>query len=112
MPRCKLTEHTVAKLRAPTASGRPQLVWDAQLKGFGVLSATPAAGPMWCSATCPAAKPGASPLPAVNEMALAQAKDAARESAGRHAQGHRSQAPQRRHRHLARDARRVPGKRT
>jgi integrase len=37
MPRIKLTEKTVAKLRAPDPSGKQVLHWDAELKGFGVL---------------------------------------------------------------------------
>src|SRR5262245_40579064 len=36
MPRRKLTEKEVAKLRAPTVSGRPEITWDETLAGFGV----------------------------------------------------------------------------
>jgi integrase len=32
-----LTEKSVAKLKAPTASGKQELIWDSELKGFGVL---------------------------------------------------------------------------
>ena len=32
-----LTEKAVAKLKAPTASGKQELVWDEKLRGFGVL---------------------------------------------------------------------------
>ena len=32
-----LTEKAVAKLKAPTASGKQELVWDTKLTGFGVL---------------------------------------------------------------------------
>ena len=35
--RTKLTQKAVAKLKAPTASGRQELVWDETLRGFGVL---------------------------------------------------------------------------
>ena len=37
MPTMKLTEKALAKLKAPTATGKQALVWDAELKGFGVL---------------------------------------------------------------------------
>jgi integrase len=33
----KLTKPTIANLRAPTESGKQELVWDAETKGFGVL---------------------------------------------------------------------------
>jgi integrase len=37
MPRVKLTEKTVARLRAPTADGKQTVYWDEELRGFGVL---------------------------------------------------------------------------
>jgi integrase len=37
MPTVKLTEKSVARLKAPDPSGRQVLHWDAELKGFGVL---------------------------------------------------------------------------
>jgi integrase len=37
MPKIKLTERSVEKLRAPDPSGKQQLFWDAEIKGFGVL---------------------------------------------------------------------------
>src|SRR6266702_6108778 len=37
MPRIKLTEKAIAKLKAPDPSGKQALHWDAELKGFGVL---------------------------------------------------------------------------
>jgi integrase len=37
MPRLKLTEKSIAKLRAPTPSKRQVLHWDSELKGFAVL---------------------------------------------------------------------------
>jgi integrase len=37
MPTVKLTEKSVARLRAPDPSGRQVLHWDAELKGFGLL---------------------------------------------------------------------------
>lgn len=37
MPRMKLTEKAIAKLRAPDPSGRQRLFWDTELKGFGIV---------------------------------------------------------------------------
>ncbi len=37
MPRLKLTNTTINRLRAPDPSGRPRLHWDTDLNGFGVL---------------------------------------------------------------------------
>jgi integrase len=37
MPTIKLTERSVERLKAPDPSGKQQLHWDADLKGFGVL---------------------------------------------------------------------------
>jgi integrase len=36
MPQKKLTERTVAKIKAPDPSGRQVMYWDEELKGFGV----------------------------------------------------------------------------
>ena len=38
MPRLKLTEKAIAKLKAPDPSGRQTLHWDSELKGFAVLA--------------------------------------------------------------------------
>jgi integrase len=37
MPKMKLTEKSIARLRAPTASGKQIAYWDDTLRGFGVL---------------------------------------------------------------------------
>jgi integrase len=37
MPTMKLTKRAIEKLPAPHPSGKQQLVWDTELKGFGVL---------------------------------------------------------------------------
>ena len=37
MPKIKLTQKTVDKQKAPTASGKPILLWDVELRGFGLL---------------------------------------------------------------------------
>ena len=37
MPTVKLTERALAKLQAPTSTGKQGLVWDSELKGFAVL---------------------------------------------------------------------------
>jgi integrase len=37
MPRIKLTERTLARLKAPHPSGKQVLFWDETLRGFGVL---------------------------------------------------------------------------
>ena len=37
MSRIKLTMHAIAKLAAPTASGKPVVHWDTDLKGFAVI---------------------------------------------------------------------------
>lgn len=37
MATIKLTEKTVARLAAPTASGKQELYWDLEQPGFGVL---------------------------------------------------------------------------
>jgi integrase len=37
MPTVKFTPANIAKLKAPSKSGRQEIVWDSELKGFGVL---------------------------------------------------------------------------
>ena len=38
MPTIRLTEKSIAKLRAPDPSGKQVLYWDDELRGFGVLA--------------------------------------------------------------------------
>src|SRR4026207_2255322 len=35
--RTKLTEKAISKLKAPTESGKQEVAWDTETKGFGVL---------------------------------------------------------------------------
>jgi len=80
MPRCKLTERTIAKLHAPTASGKQELWWDAELRGFGVLLSGISNGRSYIAQRdLPGGKTRRVTIAAVNEMPLAKAKDAARE---------------------------------
>ena len=37
MPQVRLTERAIGKMRAPTVSGKQELFWDDQLRGFAVL---------------------------------------------------------------------------
>src|SRR4029079_5166109 len=37
MPRSKLTVKAIERLKAPTKTGKQLLVWDTELKGFGLL---------------------------------------------------------------------------
>ena len=37
MPKIKLTERAIERLRAPHPDGKQTLYWDTELKGFGVL---------------------------------------------------------------------------
>jgi integrase len=38
MGKMKLTERSMARIKAPTSSGNQELTWDTELKGFGVLA--------------------------------------------------------------------------
>ena len=80
MPRIKLTEKTIAKLHAPTASGKQIIHWDAELRGFGVLlSGISNSRTYVCQRDLPGGKTRRVTIAAVNEMSLAEAKDSARE---------------------------------
>ncbi len=37
MPKIKLTQHALQRIKAPNPNGKQVLYWDAELKGFGVL---------------------------------------------------------------------------
>jgi hypothetical protein len=37
MPTIKLTKGQLKRIKAPDPSGKQKIVWDAELKGFGVL---------------------------------------------------------------------------
>jgi integrase len=78
MPRRKLTEKAIAKLRAPTASGKQVIYWDDTLRGFGVLlSGVSNSRTYVAQRDLPGGKTRRVTIAAVNEMALAGAKDVA-----------------------------------
>jgi len=80
MPRLKLTEKAITKLHAPTASGKQEIFWDAELRGFGVLlSGVSNSRSYIVQRDLKSGKTRRVTIAAVNEMALADAKDKARE---------------------------------
>src|SRR5262245_28050739 len=83
MPRCKLTERTLAKLVAPTASGKQEIHWDTELRGFGVLlSGVSSSRAYVCQRDLPGGKTRRLTIAAVAEMPLAKARDSARDILG------------------------------
>jgi hypothetical protein len=79
MPRYKLTQKTITQLRAPTASGKPVLYWDADLRGFGVLCSGRSNSRTYiCQRDLPGGRTRRVTLAACNEMPLVAAKEAAR----------------------------------
>jgi integrase len=79
MPRVKLTERTIAKLRAPAPCGKPIIYWDAELRGFGVLcSGKTTTRTFVAQRDLPSGKTRRVTVAAVNEVALTEARDAAR----------------------------------
>src|SRR5262249_20249964 len=80
MPRCKLTERTLAKLVAPTASGKQEITWDTELRGFGVLcSGVSNSRTYVCQRDLPGGKTRRLTIAAVTEMPLAEARNSARD---------------------------------
>src|SRR5262249_23802664 len=80
MPRMKLTEKTIARLRAPTASGKQEIHWDFELRGFGVLcSGANNTKSYIVQRDLPNGRTRRVTIAAVNELPLAQARDSARE---------------------------------
>ncbi|HEY7413906.1 MAG TPA: tyrosine-type recombinase/integrase [Ktedonobacteraceae bacterium] len=80
MPRLNLTVKSISKLRAPTVSGKPELYWDTELHGFGVLcSGRTNTRSYIVQRDLPDGKTRRVTIAAVNEMALADAKDRARD---------------------------------
>ena len=80
MPHNKLTEKVVAKLRAPTASGKPELWFDTELRGFAVrCSGTTNAKSYIVQRDLPGGKTRRVTIAAVTELALAEARNQARE---------------------------------
>jgi integrase len=79
MPRCKLTEKVIAKLRAPHPGGKPVIYWADDLKGFGVLCSGKTNSRAYvCQRDLPGGKTRRVTIAAVNELALAAARDTAR----------------------------------
>jgi hypothetical protein len=79
MPRCKLTEKSIAKLKAPTPTGKPCIYWCAELRGFGVLcSGVTNTRTYVCQRDLPGGRTRRVTIAACNEMSLAEARNAAR----------------------------------
>ena len=79
MPRTKLTQHAIAKLQAPTATGRQIPYWDTDLTGFGVLcSGKTSAKSFIVQRDLPGGKSRRVTIANVNELKFADAKDRAR----------------------------------
>ena len=79
MPRTKLTQHAIAKLQAPTATGKQVPYWDTDLKGFGILcSGVSNAKTYIVQRDLPGGKSRRVTIAKTNEMALSKAKDKAR----------------------------------
>jgi integrase len=71
----KLTERTIERLPAPDPSGKQKLHWDSDLKGFGVLcSGVTNARTYIVQRTLPDGRTRRVTVAAVNEMALAAAR--------------------------------------
>jgi integrase len=83
MPRTKLTEKTIARLQAPTASGKPVLYWDEgprAIRGFGVLcSGKTDTRSYIAQRDLPDGKTRRVTIAGVNEMTLEQARARAAE---------------------------------
>ena len=78
MPTLKLTETTVARLRAPTDDGKQKLFWDKELKGFGVLcSGVTNSKTYVAQRALPNGNTRRVTIAAVNETTLKEARDEA-----------------------------------
>jgi integrase len=75
-----LTQKAVDRLRAPTASGKQEIHWDAELRGFGILlSGVSNSRTYIAQRDLPGGKTRRVTIASTAEMALAKAKEAARE---------------------------------
>jgi integrase len=75
MPRVKLTEKTIAKMKAPDPSGRQVLHWDTELRGFAVLcSGVSNARTYIAQRDLPNGRARRVTVGAVNELALDKAR--------------------------------------
>ena len=78
MPKIKLTQKAVDKLKAPTPSGAPVIYWDTGLKGFGLLvSGKTATRTYIAQRDLPGGKTRRVSIASVQETSLAQARDRA-----------------------------------
>jgi integrase len=79
MARIKLTQASIAKLRAPDPSGKQVLHWDAELRGFGVLcSGKTIVKSYVAQRDLPSGRTRRITIAHVNEMPLNEAREAAR----------------------------------
>ena len=79
MPRTKLTQHAIAKLQAPTPTGKQTVHWDTDLKGFGVLvSGCTTVKSFVAQRRLSDGKTRRVTIAHTNEMPLAEAKERAR----------------------------------
>ena len=75
MPRVKLTERTIQKLKAPDPTGQQVLHWDDELKGFAVLcSGTTSVRTYVVQRAMPRGKTRRLTVGAVNEISLIEAR--------------------------------------
>jgi integrase len=78
MPKTKLTQTAVERLKAPDPSGKQVLYWDAELKGFGVLcSGVSNARTYVVQRDLPDGRSRRTTVGAVAEMSLQEAREAA-----------------------------------
>jgi integrase len=79
VPRLKLTQHAIAKLKAPTPNGKQTVYWDAELRGFGVLcSGCTTVKSFIVQRDLAGGKTRRVTIASVAELSLADAKDKAR----------------------------------
>ena len=78
MPKIKLTQKAVDKLKAPTPSGAPVIYWDTGLKGFGLLvSGKTATRTYIAQRDLPGGKTRRVSIASVQETSLAEARERA-----------------------------------
>src|SRR4051812_20460907 len=78
MARCKLTVKAIEKLAAPTASGKQEVTWDIELRGFGVLCSGVSSSKAYIvQRDLPDGKTRRVTVAAVSEMPLPEARLAA-----------------------------------
>jgi integrase len=79
VPRIKLTEKTISRLRAPAPSGKQTIHWDAELRGFGVLcSGKTNARSFIAQRDLPSGRSRRVTIASTNELSLVAAKEQAK----------------------------------